>query len=34
MQALLDDSRWKGRSFNGQWQPAGQTAPVTDKSTG
>lgn len=34
MQALLDDSRWKGRCFNGQWQDAGQTSPVTDKSSG
>lgn len=34
MHALLDDSRWKGRCFNGQWQDASQTAPVTDKSSG
>lgn len=34
MTPLMDDTLWKGRCFNGAWQPAAQTAPVTDKASG
>lgn len=34
MTQLMDDTLWKGRCFNGEWQLAEQTAPVTDKASG
>jgi benzaldehyde dehydrogenase (NAD) len=31
---LMNDSRWKGCCFTGQWQPAARTAAVVEKATG